>query len=99
MKLHFNILSVILSPLCLGGDELNSHMIISNLDIITELDPCDNHISFSITHLPLDKMAGRHFPENIFKCIFFNVKFVLCIKFQLGLFLSFRLTKSENYFR
>ena len=42
---------------------------------------------------------GRHFTDDIFRCIFVNEKFSILLKFHWSLFLRVRLTITQHWYR
>ena len=45
------------------------------------------------------RQNGRHFTDDVFKCIFLNGNLWISIKFQLGLFLRVQFTIFQHWFR
>ena len=42
---------------------------------------------------------GRHFADDIFRCIFMNESFIFCLKFHWSLFLRVQMTITQHWFR
>ena len=70
-------------PFCLGGDELNDGLV--GWVIASHVKQCIwllAHTIISIDTLRL-RQNGRHFPDDIFKAIFFNENYYILIKISL----------------
>ena len=79
-----------------GAHHKETHPNVSILYIIVTVNHIDWHNTFNTLR---PRQNGRHFADDIFKCIFLTKMFEFQLKFHSSLFLRVQLTIFQHWFR